>query len=163
MRIIFLDIDGVLNSNAWSEYVHLHRNDFSNVYIPEWQDKNAIDMLYEFCKENEIKIVLSSSWRHHTVEETRQYLEKYDYLKKLNELIIDVTGYDASRIRGNEIKTYLEKHPEHNNYVIIDDDNDMLYEQFHRFVWINAYYGLRKGDLYNIKEIIELWESRKDL
>ena len=87
---------------------------------------------------------------------------RYNYIKQLNPYIIGVTPYMESRHRGEEIKAYLEEHPEIDNWVIIDDDTDILPEQAYRFVWINNYYGLRTGDLYNVQNIFDVWENKKD-
>lgn len=162
MKIIFLDIDGVLNSAMWSEHVAKNREEYYGVYIPEWQDINAINMLERFIKNNDIKLVISSSWRLNTVEETKKDFKRYDYIRRLNPYIIGVTPYKDSRHRGEEIKAYLDEHPEIDNWVIVDDDTDILPEQTYRFVWINNYYGLRNGDLINVENILNLWESKKD-
>lgn len=57
--------------------------------------------------------------------------------------VIDITPYCAriqvdesyeSVERGYEIEEWLNKHPEVENYVILDDDDDMLDSQLNNFV-----------------------------
>ena len=47
--------------------------------------------------------------------------------------------------RGDEIKTYLNNHPEVENYVIIDD-GDMLDEQLYHFVQTNYEDGITDAE-----------------
>jgi hypothetical protein len=60
MKVIFLDIDGVLDSYrsclAYGNYPH------SNT-VYELFDDVAVSLLRNFCKDNDIKLVLSSCWR----------------------------------------------------------------------------------------------------
>lgn len=162
MKVIFLDIDGVLNSAMWAERIAKNRDVYKHIYIPEWQDINAINLLKNHICNHNIKLVISSSWRLSTVEETKKDFNRYNFIKQLNPYIIGVTPYKESRHRGEEIKAYLEEHPEIENWVIIDDDTDILPEQAYRFVWINNYYGLRPGDLHNVQNIFDVWENKKD-
>ena len=54
---------------------------------------------------------------------------------------------DVLHSRGCEINGWLSLHGEGvNNYVIIDDMDDMLPEQNQHFVWTNEEFGLTEGD-----------------
>ena len=57
--IIFLDIDGVLNSGDWAE--ELYKNPNPNYH--NWCDPKAVDRLIEFLQSTGFMLVLSSSWR----------------------------------------------------------------------------------------------------
>lgn len=130
MKVLFLDIDGVLNSASTMKHgVHLCNK--------------RIVMLSRLCKELDLKVVISSSWR-----------EIYD-LRELKELlhrtgfggiprVIDVTGNDTRGNRGTEIKAWLDAHPEVVQYAIIDDDRDMLPEQLPYFVKTSWKTGLNQ-------------------
>ena len=70
------------------------------------------------------KIVLSSDWR--LIKDDPEYGENYDYLvKRLQSvagLVISDHTVDISwSSRGDEIRKYLEDHPEITGYVILDD------------------------------------------
>ncbi|MBO7451668.1 MAG: hypothetical protein J6U54_15000 [Clostridiales bacterium] len=57
MKIIFLDIDGVLNHNAWYKSDDYYNNNFKDPDL----DPNIIKMLNEVTNKCDIKIVISSS------------------------------------------------------------------------------------------------------
>ncbi len=64
---------------------------------------------------------MSSTWRlNRTIEESTA---------ALSIPIFDKTGRDPKAFRGNEIKAWLDNHPEVTNYVILDDSSDFLEEQ----------------------------------
>ena len=132
MRVIFLDIDGVLNSTrtciATGGYPgeELEAKDLTRF------DWIAIGLLRRLCESSGIQIVLSSSWRI-IVD-----------IKKLGDAmglpIIDKTPVLASS-RGNEIARWLSEHPEVEQWAIIDDDSDMLDSQRSRFVRTDGHEG----------------------
>lgn len=51
MRVIFLDIDGVLNKHNWSQ------NKTS------WMEDSKVEMIGRLCKDTGAKVVLASNWR----------------------------------------------------------------------------------------------------
>lgn len=56
-RILFLDIDGVLNSNFWNDS---HQRDISNGTLI---DEDKIKILAQLVKKTDAKIILHSGWR----------------------------------------------------------------------------------------------------
>ena len=57
---------------------------------------------------------------------------------------IDITPSTIQRHRGTEIQMWLDAHPEVDNYVILDDDTDMLDSQYEHFVHISYEKGLNE-------------------
>jgi len=120
MKVIFLDIDGVLN------------------VIPQGHDNHGaifhqhfIDNLKYIIDSTNAKIVISSSWRLSGLQAMLAMWED----RSLCGEIIGVTGYRKdldcfSKQRGTEIQEYVDKHPEIERYVILDDDGDMLPHQW---------------------------------
>lgn len=134
MRVLFLDIDGVLNSTktcvAFGGFPHeLHHIDAF--------DKAAIRLLQRLCDSSGVQIVLSSTWRktHHW----------RDVGTALGLPIIDATPVMLGP-RGIEIQAWLQAHPEVKQYAIIDDDGDMLADQKPRFVKTLHSEGMTFGD-----------------
>ena len=149
MKVLFLDIDGVLNSQrscvAFNGYPHevtetLHQFDIV-----------ALNLIRRVCAVTGCKVVLSSSWR---------YGKELKDFENLNLPMIDFTprgtGY---RIRGGEIKEWLEDHPEVTHYAIVDDNSDMLEEQLPNFVKTQLEDGLSWN---NFKQLIEILEPIND-
>lgn len=131
MKIIFLDIDGVLN------VISQGRDEFGSIF-----HKHLENNLRKVIEATGAKIVISSTWRMNGLEAMQSM-----WLKRgLAGEVIDVTPdcaqlvsygtmeyYDAVE-RGHEIQDWLDKHPEVTRYVIFDDDNDMLQSQRANFV-----------------------------
>jgi hypothetical protein len=161
MKIIFLDIDGVLNSEKayrsgecnytkwnWENGTEDHHQSFCS-----WSK----ELLNKLIDETGAKIVISSTWRSSGIEFMRKVWE----LEGMSGEIIgitpsfrgDINGYTIPR--GCEIEHYLEHDLKFNhinwdkdtqqqymdrsgieNYIIIDDDSDMLYGQRNHFVHV---------------------------
>ena len=120
MKIIFLDIDGVLNCK---DTVQRQTRYPSIIGIDPYK---AI-LLDRIVLATGAKIVISSSWRHwpDSMTEIRRAVDP--------EHIIDVTpSLQSTRVRGFEIKKWLTEHSV-TKYAILDDDSDMLAEQWSHF------------------------------
>ena len=103
MNIIFLDVDGVLNSiNKLVEVYNKTKKSHSGYAYPF--DETCLINLQRLVKETNSKLVVTSTWRRD--EEGRQILLNVlrDY-----ELDKEVIGYTPilGKKRGVEIKNYL--------------------------------------------------------
>jgi hypothetical protein len=141
MNIIFLDIDGVLNSG---EYVHSPRyKKRRQLGFPDCDlDLMAIHHLNKICKETEAHIVVSSTWRE--MDECVPALKR----NGVKAPIIGKTPtlHRAEATRGEEIQSYIQGY-EIENYLIIDDDSDMLPRQKENFLHIDRKQGLTEQDV----------------
>lgn len=159
MKVIFLDIDGVLNSEEFACWCH-EFPDFVREGGSNWVDPNAVKMITFLCEEYDVKLVISSSWRMFDVQSTIDCFKNYRDLTPLCKYIVGVTPRNMDdRIwesRGEEIQQYLNEHPEVDNYVIVDDDNDMLESQKDHFVRCNYVFGLIPSRVEKMKEILRL-------
>lgn len=115
MKIIFLDVDGVMNSV----------ND-------QWLDPKCVDNLHMIVQATGAKVVISSSWRDGWYKEPeKKYMNSPEMANlevAMNELGMEI--YDKTRpqlmgvmdFRGNQIKDYLKDHEgEIEGFVVIDD------------------------------------------
>ena len=66
-KIVFLDIDGVLNSDAFADYMLMEDN--VDIFNEDMLDERAIAQLKKIVESAKAEIVLSSSWRWY--KETR--------------------------------------------------------------------------------------------
>lgn len=143
MKVLFLDIDGVLNSVrsaiAMGGYPAPNRNS-------ERFDMVAVELIRRICAKG-VKIVLSSTWRNY---------KGWDTI--LNLPIIGKTGDipSLSYQRGKEIKKWLETHDDIEAYAIIDDDPDMLPEQMDFFVNTDSNNGLLLQDYEKVCKILNI-------
>jgi hypothetical protein len=135
MKVIFLDIDGVLNHQKHYEWLietdeptPMQRTYPYTEFNPE-----SCRLLNEIIWETGAQIVVSSSWRLDG-EARLNSLFKFFGLPR----IYSITPC-LNTERGIEIGTWLAAHPEVDGYVILDDDEDMTAEQMPFFIKTNPY------------------------
>lgn len=115
-KVIFLDIDGVLNSVA---YDRIRGKDEGNI------DETRLPLLKRLIDETQALIVLSSSWRKHWERD----IDKCDNIgkeviatfAKYNLYIYDKTKCLINQDRAEEIRVWLSNHNSVKSYVIFDD------------------------------------------
>lgn len=169
MKLIFLDIDGVLNTHESMVAHGCLRNilakkhpetNFSSITRDKYGhlfDENAVTYLHALVEHTDAKIVISSTWRYSGLKVMKKMWKD----RQLPGTVIGITPCGQYRVtdayeqyhtteRGYEIKQFmmdLERGtvPETHcilhgegipieNYVIFDDDTDMLSEQMNHFV-----------------------------
>lgn len=143
VKVIFLDIDGVLNSSrscyAFGGFPH----DFGTAAMARF-DHVAIALIRKACELTDASIVLSSTWRLlHSVHECANGLDLP---------IFDKTP-GGGGFRGAQIQEWLDAHPEVEKWVIVDDDSDMLDSQKPQFVQTDFQNGLSYD---NYQQIVHL-------
>jgi len=146
LKIIFLDIDGVLNSAKYYKTVDRTKKDW-NRFNPL-----AVEMIRRLVKEYDASIVTSSTWRYGLVKELKNELIKSGLIKYLHKDWKTPEIYPSHR--GEEINLWLGNHPEAINYVIIDDDEDILEEQKNRFIRTNIKEGMTEEHYYKVRQIL---------
>lgn len=129
MRVLFLDLDGVVNSHDWFRRRVKERPTGS--YFERQIDPQAIALLNEITKATGTKVVISSTWRkNHTLQELRAGLGNRGFRGE----IIGMTCELASGVRGREIQAWLDEYKNWGGYrpldvverfAIVDDDSDM--------------------------------------
>lgn len=109
IRILFLDIDGVLNSEEYAKWCY---TDDGKQYLAEggdiFVDRNAVNLIKRLCDEHDVRIVISSSWRVISLSATIKSFEEYKDLKCLNKYIVGITPkyHSENLIRGDEINDF---------------------------------------------------------
>ena len=129
MKVIFLDVGGVLNSV---------QDRFS------WtleSDKHLI-LLACIVRRTNAKIVVSSSWRNYDLLDTLK-----ERLNDFSMSVYDRTSYSEHGIRGLEIKEWLDNHSDIESFVILDDEDFDIAQYFPKnLVKTNTKIGLQKKD-----------------
>lgn len=138
MKVIFLDIDGVLQGYGQQ---NRHKHDLKEVkesvikyYSKDFETVNKYDigaakydwdievvgMFKTICEYSGAKFVISSDWR---LRKTVKQLQLIFSLHDLDCYVIDKVGeYPEIDDRGKEIEEYLRHHKEIEQFVIVDDD-----------------------------------------
>ena len=110
MKVIFLDVDGVLNSDEFFE------NNTDDSYI----DVKAVKLVKKVIEETGAKIVVSSSFRYN------QAFQEIQEILLRNGILFEKTPF-INNERGKEIKKWLSEKSDIEDYVILDDD---IFEDF---------------------------------
>lgn len=141
MKVIFLDIDGVMNHNSY--FVRSDKHD-RQAFCPE-ATENLRNILVT-CK---AKIVLSSTWRksYKNVRRLRKELFSHyglnRYVIGLTPVIEDENNFFHSE-RGVEIRAYMDEHGIAEEDMVIIDDGDDMNDLMHRLVQTSYENGLTK-------------------
>jgi len=131
MKILFLDIDGVLNSDEWFRANADHLED-GTLEPHRDLDREAVERLNQIIKATDARIVISSTWRKfYSFLGLRDVLSANGFRYPLN--IIDTTPHRPSYYRGQEIGLWLHESRFQNvlatdsveNFVILDDCTDL--------------------------------------
>jgi len=129
-KIIFLDIDGVLNSSKFFEEQGFDPDVDEEGYEPlslEWWaqgiDPEAVKLVNEIVSRTGARVVISSSWRLNT---NIGYLRRVLQARGFEGDIIGATPRLQGDHRGREIAAWLHAHGRDvESFVILDDDDDM--------------------------------------
>src|SRR5437588_4123211 len=108
MKVIFLDIDGVLNCT----------NTPNSRKFPYIVDPKLLKRFKRLLRRTRAKVVLSSTWRY---DPAGLFSAKHWGIP-----FIDVIPDMPSKPRSVEIRAWLKKHPEVTRFVVIDDEDDEL-------------------------------------
>lgn len=127
MKILFLDIDGVVNKRE--NYNPAIKNNLYPI------DAYCAFLVGRIQLQTSCEVVLSSSWRHYpeavqnVSERIVKLLDKTGH-HKWDGKIRHARGRDwPHELRGDEVNDWLKKHPEVEVYAILDDDSDFYDDQ----------------------------------
>lgn len=155
MRYVYLDIDGVLNSVASTVAFHHLRGPSRTIYSEaDRLDPVAVGLLKFLIDATDAKIVVSSTWRlNYSLQELIDIFATYGWE---NAPLIAKTGRGGiNTVRGDEIEAHLDTVRDTlDEYVIIDDDSDMLPHQLSHFVNTSGAVGFT---LVNLCEALKIF------
>lgn len=141
MKIVFLDIDGVLNAtDDWLEIHYFGQPSNEGVRV---LSRSKLALLAHIIHETGAKIVISSTWRKfNTLDELSDLFGRMTDGWFRREMFYGMTPSSERGFRGDEVDVWLANHPEVTKYIILDDDGD--FHQHHRPYFVNTetYVGL---------------------
>lgn len=124
MKIIFLDIDGVLNGyNFWNQLGWLIVSKINNDKLKGWYrditepfgiHTPKFKRFVKIVKKTGAKVVISSSWRRRLTQTPYEEMDKHELkfhnlCRKYNIGIYDITPYSKIGRRDEEIITWLSR------------------------------------------------------
>ena len=110
MKVIFLDVDGVLNCKKTANPRKL----------PYVVDRRLLARFKRLLDRTGAKVVLSSTWRY---DPAGLFSAKHWGIP-----FIGITPDMPKRPRRDEIRAWLKKHPKVTRFAVIDDEDDELDE-----------------------------------
>ena len=129
MKVIFLDVDGVLNTSKIFDRIYISTGK-SELEIDEFRLK----YLKTIVDKTDAKIVLSSTWRNFFMKEDNKIIPRNNKGKKFNDLltnydieIFDILSNNYSDInRENLVNEWLSNRDDIDDFIIIDDEPNMF-------------------------------------
>jgi hypothetical protein len=135
MKVIFLDIDGVLQPDTQHRFEHdldklkadfiqtnpdyeiVDKYDIGATFY-DW-DKTAVSLLTDLCEKTSAQFVISSDWR---LFSSLQKLRLLFAIHQMDKYVFDTLETEITSLRRyQEIQQYLQSHDNITHYVIIDD------------------------------------------
>lgn len=166
-KVIFLDIDGVLNTQQHQQDLRARGLATSDKWGALF-DPQAVSQLKHIIEQTGADIVLISSWKFFGLETMKQMWSD----RKLPSRLLDITEASSSDemllsidlergdcfnpCKGVEIEAWLRQHPKFNaTYVIIDDEAVVLPSQRAYFVQTKPEVGLSERDAARAIHILQ--------
>lgn len=152
MKILFLDIDGVLNS---ARYDREKATDSGNI------DPSRLELVKEIIEKTEARIVLSSTWREHWEKDPTlcdgDGTEINRIFAEHGLIIFDKTPVlPRNSSRAAEIGAWLEEHPDVTVYAILDDETFGWTEELTSH-WVKTNHRIGYGlEETHVARVIEL-------
>lgn len=149
-KVIFLDVDGVLNNSFTMD---LSPNGYKGI------DSVNLQCLSDIVSQTGAELILSSDWRYewrkkYSVIDRKKCKDGMYLDRRLSEFGLKITDKTITagmyEYRGYEIKEYLMRHPEIESFVILDDiifDDFELYGFVEKLVYTSAMFGLTDDDV----------------
>ena len=138
MKVIFLDVEGVLNTRE--TYERAYRMHGHSTMIDLEMDMYRLGYLKQIIDETNAKIVLSSSFRYFFNKENDKVFPTslkgrnlYDKFKRCDLDIYDTTPITMDS-REEQIKEWLSNREDIESFVIIDDDSTNFYELYDNLI-----------------------------
>jgi hypothetical protein len=125
MRVLFLDLDGVLNRRRHFSSLPPDRT-ASEVEYDNSFDRACVARLNAIVERTGCHVVISSTWRLlNSQGKIARCLRRHGFAHERR--IIGVTPDLPHRVRGHEIQAWLDAHPGVTAYAILDDNSDMAH------------------------------------
>lgn len=137
-KIIFLDFDGVLNTEHYQDLLQYQGKPWQDEY-GAFFDPKAVKQLKRIIDATDADIVVESSWKYLGLDAMKELWR----VRNLPGTIIDITPSLLGKNKGVEIASWLSKYAKQDiRYVIIDDEYVILDSQLPHFILTNPYEGI---------------------
>lgn len=152
-KIIFLDIDGVLNSDKYWEEIKPYEDKLTE--MQREIDSECLNNLKKIVNETKAKIVVTSSWKN----TTRKFREFKKYMFENGLSIYDTiqNSPEGGINRGAEIRQWLEEHKDEvDNFIIVDDDIFPDYNELEEKLIKTDFYNAKGLEIKHVKKAVSM-------
>lgn len=167
-RVLFLDIDGVLNSIDYMRRRELAGDAMIAMHATQDDpgqaiDPDAVQLLNEIVERTDARICVSSSWRKlYTIPVLQHILRQRGLRARLIGRTPDIWRLPeiqiahGHRCRGHEIQYWLDRHKRYaiEQFAIVDDSSDMAHLK-HRFVQTTIDRGLEREHVEQLVALLK--------
>ena len=150
-KILFLDFDGVLNTNHYQSLLQYKGKPWQDEY-GAFFDPNAVKQLKRIIDATCADIVIESSWKYLGLDAMKELWK----VRNLPGRVVDITPSSVSdeyllknldttmfHCKGMEIASWLSEQANQDiRYAIIDDEYVILDSQLPHFILTNPYEGI---------------------
>ena len=149
-KIIFLDFDGVLNTEHYQGLLRYQGEPWQDEH-GAFFDPNAVKQLRRIIDATGAVIVIESSWKYLGLDAMKELWK----VRNLPGRVVDITPSSVSdeyllknldttmiHCKGMEIASWLSEQAEDIRYTIIDDEYVILDSQLPHFILTNPYEGI---------------------
>ena len=154
-KIIFLDIDGVLNTEYYQGLVEYQGKPWQDEYGAFFVPK-SVKQLKKIIDATDADIVVESSWKYLGLDAMKELWDARNLPGRVIDITpssvsdeylsnVDLDNLDASMLhcKGLEIASWLSEQKKQDiRYVIIDDEYVILDSQLPHFILTNPYEGI---------------------
>ena len=155
-KIIFLDIDGVLNSSEFDD--HCRGTYLIDPAAEDLLDAEAVMTLRYIVDQTGAEVVMSSSWREYPEAKWHAIMQLDLYGVQVIDSTPPSSPFKTWDYRNEEIKAWLDQHPEVTSYLILDDIPMTYLEQAQHQVLTTMQKGLLREHADKAIEILS-WEK----
>ncbi len=156
--ILFLDIDGVCNTNDHCTKIDNRREEDGQFDPYDMVMSELVAIVQQVCERTGAKVVISSAWRRlFTLDELREGL-------RAKGLTAEIVGHTPTAIarskisehitRGREINEYLIDSGHSGPFAIVDDFDDMIHLK-PRLVQTDSDVGITQADADRLVELLQ--------
>lgn len=158
MKVVFLDIDGVLNTER---FINIQKKELGGIYDRTMNlnfDPICMKNLKKIIELTGTKIVISSTWRKSKESNGihwKAILQNFRQYKIDENVIIGITPFIDFGTRGEEIKEWINEHKVEKFAIIDDLDNEKVDNiSKNHLILCNSYWGIRDNDVEKVIEIL---------
>lgn len=163
-KYIFLDFDGVLNTENYIKALREQGHPMSDKY-GFYFDPTAVTNLAVIIEKTKAEIVISSSWKTDGLDRMKKMWIERNLPGKVIDITpsdfgmeeIDFSNPDDFVGRGREIQRWIQQNGSaKDRYVILDDLDDMLQSQYPFFIQTDPRIGITEIDAKKAIDILNI-------